>query len=165
MIALAQGTQVSTWGLEGESDLEECFTDILIGNFAIDRCIALRRTHHKTSQEYAYWTQVLAFLQQQDRPCMAANMPAAIPDLTNWQRAIASENVTPAQALGEPLRTVWSFCKEQGDWVATRDLLRKGFTALREANTEAVKEYFFILQKSGYGEIDESGNSVKFKAF
>ncbi len=165
MIALAQGTQVSTWGLEGESDLEECFSDILIGNFAIDRCTALRRKHHKNSEEYAYWTRVLAFLQQQDRPCMVADMPAIIPDLTNWQRAIASENVTPAQALGEPLRTIWCFCKEQNDWVATRDLLRKGFTVLRDANTEKLKEYFLILQNSGYGEIDESGNSVKFKVF
>ena len=39
MIAIAQGTQVDTWGLEGESDLEECFTDVLIGGFAIEKAV------------------------------------------------------------------------------------------------------------------------------
>ncbi|MCV3214836.1 hypothetical protein OGM63_15145 [Plectonema radiosum NIES-515] len=28
---------------------------------------------------------------------MVADMPATIPDLNNWQRAIAAENLTPAQ--------------------------------------------------------------------
>ncbi|MEW5861467.1 MAG: hypothetical protein AB1861_29485, partial [Cyanobacteriota bacterium] len=31
LIALAQGENVASWGFEGESDLEECFTDIRLG--------------------------------------------------------------------------------------------------------------------------------------
>jgi hypothetical protein len=172
MIALAQGMQVKTWGFEDESDLQECFTDILIGDFAIKRCLSLRRKYHKQSEEYAYWTQVLAFLKQSDRPCMVANQPAIIPNLSNWRRditpAVDPQEESPllaSAALGEPLRTIWKFCKEQGDWVATRDLLRKGFSTLQGVNTEKVKEYFLILQEKGYGEIDLSGTSVKFKVF
>lgn len=170
MIALAQGTQVKTWGFEDESDLEECFTDILIEDFAIEQCLSLRRKYHKQSDEYAYWTKVLRFLKQSDRPCMVANQPAIIPDLTNWRRDITpsiapEEELLPSAALGEPLRTIWKFCKERGDWVATRDLLRKDFATLKGVNTDQLKEYFLILQQKGYGEIELSGASTKFKAF
>jgi hypothetical protein len=169
MIALAPGMQVKTWGFEDESDLEECFSDILIGDFAISQCLSLRRKHHKQSEEYAYWTEVLTFFKHCIRPCMVANQPAIIPDLSNWQRDIAPKQddapLLPSEALGEPLRTIWKFCKEQGDWVATRDLLRKGFSTLQGVNTEKLKEYFLILEEKGYGEIDLSGTSVKFKVF
>lgn len=171
MIALAQGTQVKTWGFEDESDLEECFTDILIGDFAIEQCINLRNKYPKKSEEYAYWMGVLAFLKKSDRPCMVAKEPAIIPDLSQWRREVTAaipqdeKPLLASEALGEPLRTIWKFCKEQGDWVATRDLLRKGFSTLKDANTEKVKEYFLLLQEKGYGEIDLSGTSVKFRVF
>ncbi|GAX43423.1 hypothetical protein NIES4075_44360 [Tolypothrix sp. NIES-4075] len=171
LIAMAQGTQVKTWGFEEESDLEECFSDILIGDFAVERCLSLRRKHHKQSEEYAYWTQVLAFLKQSDRPCMVANQPAIIPDLTNWRRDLTpvvpqdEKLLLASHALGEPLRTIWKFCKERGDWVATRDLLRKDFATLKGVNTDKLKEYFLLLQEKGYGEIDLSGTSAKFKVF
>ena len=165
MVAIAQGLQVSTWGLEGESDLEECFTDILIGQFALDKAAALRRKHPKNSEQYVYWTQVLTFLDKQERPCIAANMPAIIPDLSDWRREILSQKLTPAQALGEPLRTIWRYCKEQSQPTTTRDVLRKGFTTLKNADTEAIKKYFLILAQNGYGEIEESGTTVKFRVF
>lgn len=171
MIAIAQGTQVKTWGFEDESDLEECFTDILIGEFAIERCLILRNKHHRTSEEYAYWTQILNFLKQSERPCMAADQPAVIPDLSIWQREILTEITQPensllaSEALPEPLRTIWRYCKQEGGWIATRDLLRKDFSTLRRVNTEKLKEYFLVLQEKGYGEIEKSGSSVKFRVF
>ena len=96
---------------------------------------------------------------------MVANTPATIPDLSNWYREITEENLTPAQSLGEPLRTIWCFAKEQGDWIGTRDLLRKGYASLRDTDTETAKKYFFLLAHKGYGETQESGNTVKFKVF
>jgi hypothetical protein len=102
LIALAQGENVASWGFEGESDLEECFTDIRLGEFAIDYVKSLRNQCRKDSDDYEYWTAVLAELDwQQSRRtregksipcCMVAKYPARIPDLTDWKRTIADVN-------------------------------------------------------------------------
>lgn len=89
ILAIATGEQVSTWGLEGESDLEECFTTIRLGEFAIEYAKRI-----KVSKE------VLSWLQRQQRPCMVDRYPAEIPDLSNWQPPVnqfqlSSATVTP----------------------------------------------------------------------
>jgi hypothetical protein len=38
IFALAQGRQIITWGLQGESDLLECFCSIFLGKFALEEC-------------------------------------------------------------------------------------------------------------------------------
>jgi len=98
LIALAQEENVASWGFEGESDLEECFTDIRLGEFAIDYAKSLRNQCRKDRDDYEYWTSVLAELDwQQSRRisegksipcCMVAKYPARIPDLTDWKREI-----------------------------------------------------------------------------
>ncbi|MEW5861426.1 MAG: hypothetical protein AB1861_29280, partial [Cyanobacteriota bacterium] len=102
LIALAQGENVASWGFEGESDLEECFTDIRLGEFAIDYAKSLRNQCRKDSDDYEYWTAVLHELEwQQSRRtregksipcCMVAKYPARIPDLTDWKRTVADIN-------------------------------------------------------------------------
>jgi hypothetical protein len=99
LIALAQGENVASWGFEGESDLEECFTDIRLGEFAIDYAKSLRNPCRKDSDDYEYWTAVLAELDwQQSRRtregksiacCMVGKYPARIPDLSDWKRNVA----------------------------------------------------------------------------
>ncbi|HEY9612537.1 hypothetical protein, partial [Allocoleopsis sp.] len=94
LIALAQGENVASWGFEGESDLEECFTDIRLGEFAIDYAKSLRNQCRKDSDDYEYWTVVLGELERQSQQrtregksipcCMVAKYPARIPDLTDW---------------------------------------------------------------------------------
>jgi hypothetical protein len=168
LIGMAQGKQVSFWGFEEESDLEECFTDILIGEFAIEHCLTLRRKYTKNSEEYAYLSQVLIFLKQSPRPCMVGNQPAIIPDLSVWKRktqpsATANTELLASQVLGEPLRTIWKFAKEEEDWITTRDVLRRTFSTLKTANTEEVQKYFLALSEKGYGEIDLSGKSPRFR--
>lgn len=98
LIALAQGENVASWGFEGESDLEECFTDIRLGEFAIDYAKSLRNQCRKDSDDYEYWTAILQELEWQNEQrtragkflpcCMVAKSPARIPDLTDWQRDI-----------------------------------------------------------------------------
>ncbi len=98
LIALAQGENVVSWGFEGESDLEECFTDIRLGEFAIDYAKSLRNQCRKDSDDYGYWTVVLEELEtQQTRRtsegkslpcCMVGKHPARVPDLTNWKRTV-----------------------------------------------------------------------------
>jgi hypothetical protein len=99
LIALAQGENVASWGFEGESDLEECFTDIRLGEFAIDYAKSLRNQCRKDSDDYEYWTAVLNELEwQQSRRtregksipcCMVGKYPARVPDLTDWKRTVA----------------------------------------------------------------------------
>jgi hypothetical protein len=101
LIALAQGENVASWGFEGESDLEECFTDIRLGEFAIDYAKSLRNQCRKDSDDYEYWTGVFSELDwQQSRRisegksipcCMVAKYPARIPDLTGWKREIPDD--------------------------------------------------------------------------
>jgi hypothetical protein len=86
MIGIAQGEQVRIWGLEGESDLEECFTTIRMGQFAIDHAKKLKLPQP-----------VLEWLRQQKRPCMVENQPAEISDLSNYSLV-----PTQLQASSEP---------------------------------------------------------------
>jgi hypothetical protein len=98
LIALAQGENVASWGFEGESDLEECFTDIRLGEFAIDYAKSLRNQCRKDSDDYEYWTAVLAELERQSQQrtregksipcCMVGKHPARIPNLTDWKREV-----------------------------------------------------------------------------
>jgi flagellar hook-length control protein FliK len=108
LIALAQGENVASWGFEGESDLEECFTDIRLGEFAIDYAKSLRNQCRKDSDDYEYWTAVLAELDwQQSRRtregksiacCMVGKYPARIPDLSDWKREVADiDSVNPEE--------------------------------------------------------------------
>lgn len=100
LIALAQGENVASWGFEGESDLEECFTDIRLGEFATDYAKFLRNQCRKDSDDYEYWTAVLNELEWQNQRrtregksipcCMVAKHPARIPDLTDWKRDVTN---------------------------------------------------------------------------
>ncbi|BAT53763.1 unknown protein [Nostoc sp. NIES-3756] len=86
LVALAQGENVATWGLEGESDLEECFTTVRFGDFALDYCKGLRNQYRKDSDEYLYYSAVLNELVSQGfRCCMVDRQPARVPDLSNWK--------------------------------------------------------------------------------
>jgi hypothetical protein len=102
LIALAQGENVATWGFEGESDLEECFTDIRLGEFAIDYAKSLRNQCRNDSDDYEYWTAVLSELEWQNQRrtregksipcCMVGKHPARIPDLADWKRNVGNIN-------------------------------------------------------------------------
>lgn len=83
LIALAPGERVKTWGLEGEGDLEDCFTTIRLGEFALDYCKRQQNRYHKGTEDYEYYTKVLQELKKQGRRCcMVENNPAIIPDLS-----------------------------------------------------------------------------------
>ncbi len=69
--------------------------------------------------------------------------------------------------LGEPLKTIWVFAKQQGDWVTVRDIQRKDFATLKGKGSQQIHQYLGLLSDSEYGEIDEEGkshSSVRFKA-
>ncbi|MEG3936225.1 hypothetical protein QT990_34070 [Microcoleus sp. T3_B1] len=63
IFALAQGRQVVTWGLEGESDLAECFSSIYMGKFAVEECESYRNKFPKDSEQYAKYQQVRDYLE------------------------------------------------------------------------------------------------------
>lgn len=51
IFALAQGRQIMTWGLQGESDLLECFCSIFLGKFAVEECESYRNKFPKDSEQ------------------------------------------------------------------------------------------------------------------
>jgi hypothetical protein len=77
---------------------------------------------------------------------------------------VDTETLKASDALGEPLKTIWLFAKEQGDWIKTRDVQRKNFSVLKDVKSEKIRQYFGLLSDMNYGEIDESGDSVAFRA-
>lgn len=85
ILAIATGEQVGIWGLEGESDLEECFTTIRLGEFALEHA---RRIKAPKS--------VLTWLDKQKRPCMVDRHPAEIPDLSGFRPNTESMLLQPS---------------------------------------------------------------------
>ena len=207
LVALAQGEGAETWGLEGEADLEECFCDIRLGEFAIDFATAKFNNQKQGTPGWSYWAAVLKELKRQEQRvgkngkpiacCLVGGKwPAEIPDLSDWSRDVNSNEPTfikteqtskvieqiendrePANKgselkvsnfLAEPLKTIWLFAKEQGDWVTVREVQRKDFAALKKKGSKQIHQLLGLLADNGYGEIDEEGktcSSVRFRAY
>lgn len=131
LICLAQGEQVKTWGLEGESDLGECFTDIRIGEFAIDHAKRI-----KCSKP------IIEFLEKQSRPCMIGRLPALIPDLNSFQ-FVASE---PALKLIETLETIDPKEENGSNEVSeNQEILEKSYRLLKRngiSDSDFIKQFF-----------------------
>jgi hypothetical protein len=73
-----------------------------------------------------------------------------------------------SDSLGEPLKSLFLFCKERADWVTVREIQRKDFAILKGKGSEQIHQYLGLLADSGYGEIDEEGkshSSVGFRAY
>ena len=105
LIALAQGENVATWGLEGESDLEECFTTVRFGDFATEHCKFLRNKYRKDSEEFHYYSAILKELELQGfRCCMVEHQPARVPDLSNWKPSFTNAT-SKLQPLNSPVNS------------------------------------------------------------
>jgi hypothetical protein len=93
IFALAQGRQIITWGLQGESDLLECFCSIFLGKFAVEECESYRNKFPKDSEQYAKYQQVRNYLESLGNraawiSCELGEFPAVVPDLSEWKREI-----------------------------------------------------------------------------
>ncbi|MEG4535089.1 hypothetical protein [Microcoleus sp. D2_18a_D3] len=100
IFALAQGRQVVTWGLEGESDLAECFCSIYMGKFAVEECEAYRNKFPKDSEQYAKYQQVRDYLESLGNraawiSCELGEFPAVVPDLSQWKRELPKQPIEP----------------------------------------------------------------------
>lgn len=83
-----------------------------------------------------------------------------------------TSNFKVSDALGEPLKTIWMFCKEQRKWVTTREIYQKSFAVLKGKTVNDIRRYLGLLSDKGYGEIDEmdgdipkSDSSVAFRSY
>ncbi len=99
IFALAQGRQVMTWGLQGESDLLECFCSIFLGKFAVEECESYRNKFPKDSEQYAKYQQVRDYLESLGNraawiSCELGEFPAAVPDLSQWKRELPKRSST-----------------------------------------------------------------------
>lgn len=96
IFALAQGRQVITWGLEGESDILECFCTVYLGKFAVEEAMSLQRDYAKNSDEFGIWGKVIEFLKTEGKRAAwveteFGKFPAIAPDLSKWKREIQSK--------------------------------------------------------------------------
>lgn len=150
LLALAQGEQVSTWGLQGESDLGECFTDIRLGEFALDHAKRL-----KLSSSVQDW------LSKQKRPCMIDRYPAEIPNLQGFQFNVTqsplkrcSEREKTAEISSQ--RSLQALENKPNGVLEGADYLRKAYLC---AKTNGVSDSDFIKQVWGASRYQE-GKSV-----
>jgi hypothetical protein len=99
IFALAQGRQIITWGLQGESDLLECFCSIFLGKFAVEECESYRNKFPKDSEQYAKYQQVRDYLESLGNraawiSCELGEFPAVVPDLSQWKRELPQHSST-----------------------------------------------------------------------
>jgi hypothetical protein len=119
IFALAQGRQIMTWGLQGESDLLECFCSIFLGKFAVEECESYRNKFPKDSEQYAKYQQVRDYLESQGNraawiSCELGEFPAVVPDLSQWKRELPkqlSQTETPVNS--ETIQTTESAANQE----------------------------------------------------
>ena len=102
IFALAQGRQVITWGLEGESDILECFATLYLGSFAVEEAEATGRKFSKDSEEWATWGKVVEFMRSLGKracwvECEFGKFPGVAPDLSGWKRDLQLKDLTKTQ--------------------------------------------------------------------
>jgi hypothetical protein len=106
IFALAQGRQVITWGLEGESDILECFCTVYLGKFAVEEALALQRGYAKNSDEFGIWSKVIDFLKAQGKRAAwveteFGKFPAIAPDLSKWRREVLKPEISGIEVQQE----------------------------------------------------------------
>ena len=88
------------------------------------------------------------------------------PEITKPSETELENNETLiSKFLEEPLLTIWKFCLKKQDWVSVRDISRKDFAVLKTQNSEQIKQHLSTLASRGYGEIELSGSTVRFKVY
>ncbi|MFM7851360.1 MAG: helicase HerA domain-containing protein [Flammeovirgaceae bacterium] len=70
-----------------------------------------------------------------------------------------------SEILGDDLKSILKFAIEKRNWISIRDILRKDFSALKNHNSEKIRELFLILTSKGYGETRNINSSFQFKVY
>jgi hypothetical protein len=158
LLALAQGEQVATWGLEGESDLAECFTDIRLGEFAIDYARKI-----KLHQSVQSW------LQQQKRPCMVGRLPAEVPDLSSFTPVAAESPFQRRLESAETAKTVVgqglqpTILQAERSSEGAENLVWKAFQLSKLSESEFIKQWYGT-HRYQEGKAELAGLKAKFQA-
>ena len=162
IFALAQGRQVVTWGLEGESDLAECFCSIYMGKFAVEECESYRNKFPKDSEQYAKYQQVRDYLESLGNraawiSCELGEFPAVVPDLSQWKRELPHQpsktetsvnnetaqttELTPLQEC-EDSQELWELAKKRllESWQADEVTAREDTATSSEGEADKVAD-------------------------
>jgi hypothetical protein len=71
----------------------------------------------------------------------------------------SEEGFTVSDGLKEPFKTIYSFAKQQGDWITARDIQRKEFAVLKGKPVKTIRQYLGLMHDMELGEIDEQDKS------
>ncbi len=85
LIPLVQGTEVKAMGVEGEGQLREQLTFIRVKNKAKEFADQ-EFSKHCRDEKAGYWGMVKNFISSSRYSCFVEDMPAQIPDLTEWKK-------------------------------------------------------------------------------
>ncbi|NER96230.1 MAG: hypothetical protein F6J86_20705 [Symploca sp. SIO1B1] len=188
IIALAQSERVDSWGLNGEGDIAECFTTIRLGRFATEYAKKQRRKCRKGTEDYEYWTLVLADLEwQQSRRgengkplscCLVEDEPGLVPDLSDWSRVVVppterqyldNPQPPPAQQLPpasrptfDPLLSILDWCKTQDEPIEPWQIVAAEVSGLEQFNEQGIRFAFEKLAEDGLGRVELDGERVLF---
>lgn len=172
LIALAPGERVKTWGLEGEGDLEDCFTTIRLGDFALDYCKRQKDKYHKGTEDYEYYLEVLQELKKQGRRCcMVENQAAKIPDLSylkqmpqlpyqNSSSLFDSVLSLPKTQLNKYEELILNWGKNNiGKILSARDV-QSGIYVFKSVPAEDIRNYFYNLATKNFGTVMGEGQKL-----
>jgi hypothetical protein len=96
VVILSQGKNVKTLGIEGQSDLLDCFTTIRLGKFALEHCEKLIRNRELPGNS-------IEWLKRQKRPGMVGDVIASVPDLSNFAYSANTSANTSSEIPGTTL--------------------------------------------------------------
>ena len=114
LVAAPHGGQVSSIGLEGQSDVLACCTQIRLGGLAIEHARKLVRAKRLSAEQ-------LAAIEQSERPCLVGDVPAQLPHLPKgWQQSITVE----AEVDDSPGAIVLQVLEQHPSGATVRDIQR-----------------------------------------
>lgn len=176
LIAIAQGENVKTWGLDGEGQLEECFTTIRLGAFAIEHCKKLRNRYRAGSEDYNHYSQMLEKLESgQEYCCMVENQLALIPDLsffkaakvnnthlgsTFTQTSYQTANQDYPIQLNQYEQLILKWGRNNSGKILTARDAQSGIYIFKSIPAEDIRNYFYNLASKNFGTVMGEGHKL-----
>jgi len=156
LILMLQGKEVVAFGFQGEGQLRENLTQILVGKFALKEAAMNART--AKGSEVDRWERIYELLEGCERPALVEDEPAAIPTVSKAE-VLDSEPLPMDEDLRQSLiAAIFTVAEKQGEPIHPSDVGRYDRRArVKGVNAPIIAGIFDDLEADGQGIIDERG--------